>query len=252
MKSSIKITCVCLLAITTTIPVASATKTSPPGTVNPCVAEQNRERARDTEMRALATRIKNNFTTRNAQGALNEVGAFVVKTPSGGFTSTAPVEGTTGQINPFRLLASLAPLYTVDDVVGFVHSHPSDFDRSAFDPAADDDQDSVNRSPSDGDFGFIQAGLEAALRPTTNLNTWRADFSHYIIGPDNTRIGENRDLREFDLETRRSGPVFISGTYFPTKSFYVPSNIRISTGGFLLTMSKFYAGTTKSDAAGVC
>jgi len=199
-------------------------------------------------MRSLAAQIKTGFDPDI------EHGAFIVKTSSGALVPRRVVSGVSGSIEPLELLASLAPLYRPDDVVAFVHNHPTQGFRRVVpsSPDIDNDNDSVNRSPSDGDFGFIKAGLEDGLRSTTNLATWRAQFSHYIIGPDNNRIGENSDLREFDSETRLTGPVFSNGAFLFKDLYYVPSNIRIVTGGFLPTMGKFYSVSTKADANGAC
>lgn len=215
-----------------------------PGQAQLCNAEQSAEFSRDAAIRSVMAAIE-------LKRQDIEHGAFVVL-DNGNYIGLPSVPRTKNNVPVNPLLATLANAqYNLDQVVGFVHSHPLET-TPGLSAYIRDLNDRQNRAPSDNDFEFINnpSVTVASLRffldaQGVDYQKWLSSFSHYIITP-------TADLAEFDSDTRRSGPNIVKyGITYRNTPYYRTETDPV-TGSPAVAISKEWHSWTKSDAASKC
>ena len=207
-----------------------------------CPTEQTQERQRDIVVRNTA----NFLLTKNR---LNEQGAVIVRDPfTNAISSIGDVEGTPDRIEleQFTQLFN-GTFFNYGDVVAIVHTHPRS---TQTDPVGADLSNRRNRAPSINDFDAIENTAptnpidieEFVVLSGRNLNSWRSEFSHFIID-------YNGILREFDNTEVASGPIIRYGAIYPKNNFY---DLEAFGSTMESVISKLWARFTQTDAQGVC
>ena len=149
------------------------------------------ECAIDMAANAVAAQIR-------AMNSTIEHGAILVAR-NGQVTALQIIHGNSGALNAATLFNTIdAGGYSMDEVVGYIHNHPTS---TISDPNWAADDNNINRAPSNNDFAFASflSSIFAANESSQSVSIWNSRFSIYIIGPDGT-------LREYDGVTNPNFP----------------------------------------------
>ena len=162
-----------------------------------CYMEQDAEAQRDALAQAIANQIRRlNNTSTNPDNA--EFGAFILRLADGSIARVPLRRGETGQISLRNLLNAAQAAFpgaSASNVIGIVHSHPSETGPGFVDTTTINDLsplDYGNTMPSHPNISAGPNDWENArnfLQANGNSNI--DGVSHYILGPDGV-------LREFD------------------------------------------------------